>query len=125
MPKCEVDAVLLDEVRRFVTERGLTVNGAATVLGVDRASFWRFHNTGKARGDTRAKYRKALQNCNASSVDCVAVDEPDGNETGSLARQTRRGVLTRSELRQLRSVCEGILVLVSTHEAQQKSLKTD
>lgn len=115
MPKCEVDRVLQDRVNRFVRESGLTVCGAASELGVDRTTFWRFCDSGRARSDTRAQYREALEKRNNNPATSVAYD------ADALARRARAALqrgLVDHELKLIRTACEGVLMLLDVYEAQ-------
>lgn len=123
MPKCEVDSALQDQVHRFVSENGLTVNGAATLLGVNRTTFWRFHETGEALGSTRARIREALANRNKRSAVRVA-DDAVGTDASELQpRPMLQGVLADRELKQIRKACEGLLALLNVYEAQQSLVR--
>ncbi|MBE0586445.1 MAG: hypothetical protein IH617_00190 [Hydrogenophaga sp.] len=115
MPKCEVDPVLQDQVNRFVSENGLTVSGAAMELGVGRTTFWRFCDSGRARGDTRALYRKALEKRNKISTARVAYD---ADALAGQARATLQKGLANHELKLIRKACEGVLALLDVYEAQ-------
>lgn len=115
MPKCEVDSALQEQVRRFMSENGLTVSGAAVRLGVGRTTFWRFCDSGRARSDTRALYREALEKRNINTATNVA------DSTDSLVGQARiamQGGLADSELRLIRKACESVLALLDVYEAQ-------
>lgn len=118
MPKCEADHVLQDQVRRFMSVNALTCSGAAAKLGVDRTTFWRFCDSGRARADTRALYREALEKCNENATDGVA---GYAIETDALAVQGRRASQGRPadlELKLIRRACEGVLALLDAYEAQ-------
>ena len=115
MPRCEVDSVLLDQVRRFISVNRLTISGAATALGVDRTTFWRFFDTGRAISSTRTRYREALENCNKQAEAYVADDAVDADQ----ARPALQGVLADREIKQIRKACEGVLALLNIYEAQQ------
>lgn len=119
MPKCEVDAVLQHQVHSFVRESGLTVNGAATLLAVNRTTFWRFHETGEALSSTRTRIRDALENRNKQTAVGASDDavRPNGHE--HQARLMLPGVPADRELKQIRRACEGILALLNAYEAQQ------
>lgn len=123
MPKCEADPVLQDQVRCFMIENGLTVSGAAVRLGVERTTFWRFCDSGRARVETRARYREALQKCNKNAT-IFAAD--DAIEKGALLAQARlvpRGGLANHELKLIRKACEGVLALLDVYEAQSLGKK--
>lgn len=115
MPKCEVDLVLQGRLRLFMSENRLSVSGAAERLGVERSTFWRFCQSGRARGDTRALYREALEKCSSDAVGGVA-DVADF-DTGAAGRALRAG-LAGLELRRIRRVCETVLALLDICEAQ-------
>ena len=118
MPKCKPDHVLQDQVHRFMIDNVLTISGAAVKLGVDRTTFWRFCDSGRARADTRTLYREALENCNKSTADGVA---GSAIETVALAVQGRRasqGGPADLELKLIRKACEGVLALLDAYEAQ-------
>jgi predicted DNA-binding protein (UPF0251 family) len=119
MPKCEVDTALQDQVHRFVGEYGLTVNGAATMLGVNRTTFWRFHETGEALSTTRARIREALANRQKANAARVADDAVGTGASEHQARPMLQGVLADRELKQIRRACEGVLALLNVYEAQQ------
>ena len=123
MPKCEVDSVLYDRVHRFMIENSLTISGGATTLGVDRTTFWRFCYTGRARRDTRALYREALDKRNGKSATRVADYAVDANAPAAQARPTVQGVLADRELRQIRKACHGVLALLDVYEAQSMGRK--
>lgn len=118
MPKCEADHVLQDQVRRFMKENGLSASGAAGKLGVDRTTFWRFCDSGRAHKNTRILYREALENRNKNATN---FDVNDAIETDTLAGQVllaARGVLADHELKLIRKACEGLLALLDVYEAQ-------
>lgn len=123
MPKCEVDSVLQDQVHRFVSEKGLTVNGAATLLGVNRTTFWRFHETGEALGSTRARIREALANRKKCTAASLADDAVGTNVSENQTSPLRQGVLADRELKQIRNACEGVLALLNVYEAQRSLAK--
>jgi hypothetical protein len=118
MPKCETDPALLEQVNRFMRENGLTISGAAAQLGVGRTTLWRFCDSGKARDDTKALYRGALEKCNnrpGKSVADVAV------KAGAVKAHVRTGLrsgLASHELKLIRKACEGVLALLDVYEAQ-------
>lgn len=115
MPKCESDPALQDRIHRFLKENGLTRNGAAAILGVDRTTFWRFCESGRARSDTRASYREALENRNIYSATHVA------NKTStSISRRSTSAhrELAGHELKLIRKTCEGVLLLLDAYETQ-------
>lgn len=118
MPKCEPDHALQDQVRRFMNEKGLTISGAAVKLEVERTNFWRFCNSGKARDDTKALYRKALEKCNKHSATNVAVNEIKSDVLSIQVRPASQGALADSELKLIRKACEGILALLDVYETQ-------
>lgn len=119
MPKCEVDSVLQDQVHRFMSDNGLTVNAAATVLGVNRTTFWRFCQTGAALAHTRARLRGALANRNKRTPTHVADGALDADASEHQARPLPQEVLADRELKQIRKACEGVLALLNVYEAQQ------
>ncbi len=123
MPKCEVDRALQDQVRRFVSGNDLTVNGAAKLLGVNRTTFWRFHDTGEALVSTRARIREALANRKKSDAVRVSVDAVGGDAGEHLERRMLQGGLADRELKQIRKACEGVLALLNVYEAQQSLAK--
>ena len=113
MPKCEADHILLDQVRSFMRENGLTASGAAAKLGVERTTFWRFCCSGKARADTKNLYREALKECNknkgVSVADFVAVK----------SRLAPKVSLADHELQMIRKACEGVLALLDVYELER------
>lgn len=123
MPKCEVDPVLQDQMRRFMSENGLTVSGAAAQLGVDRTTFWRFCDSGRARDDTRALYREALAKRNKDAAARVADDAVDTDVLAVQARSAVQGALADRELRLIRKACEGVLALLDVYEAHSLGRK--
>lgn len=123
MPKCDVDRVLHEQVQLFIRENGLTKNGAATILGVDRTTFWRFCDTGKARGDTRDLYRDALGKHNKKAAAFVADDAVNADLDVAQTRLTLQGVLADRELKQIRKACEGVIALLDVYEAQSLGRK--
>lgn len=123
MPKCEVDTLLQDQVRHFVSENGLTVNGAATLLGVNRTTFWRFHETGGALSSTRSRIREALANRNKHATVRVTDDAVRAGERRHQARSLPRGARANRELKQIRKACEVVLALLNVYEAQQATAR--
>lgn len=120
MPKCEVDLVLQGQLRLFMSENRLSVSGAAEELGVERSTFWRFCQSGRARGDTRALYREALSKCSNDAVGDAA-DVADVSP-GSVSRVLRSG-LAGLELKRIRRACETVLALLDICEAQASDKK--
>jgi hypothetical protein len=121
MPKCEADHILQDQVRHFMNKNRLTISGAAVRLGVDRTTFWRFCESGRALGDTKALYREALEKCNKKNETNVVPVADDGIEADALAVQVplaSQGVLADRELKLIRKACEGLLALLDVYEAQ-------
>jgi len=119
MPRCEVDSVLLEQMHRFMRENRLTVSGAAAKLGVDRTTLWRFCDSGKARDDTKARYRESLAKRNMIVGECVSDSAVDADALAVQARPGFQGLLADRELRQIRRACEGVLALLDAYEAQQ------
>lgn len=119
MPKCEADTDLQAQVHRFVKEEGVTVNGAATLLGVNRTTFWRFYETGEALGSTKARIQEALTNRNKSTAERLADDAVCTNASENQTSPLRQRLLADRELKQIRRACEGILALLNVYEAQQ------
>ena len=118
MPKCESDPALQERVLCFIRENRLTKSGAAAKLGVDRTTLWRFCDSGRARGDTKALYCEALEKRNKSNLGDVALDAV---KVGGLVAHTRTslaGGLAGHELKLIRNACEGVLVLLDAYEAQ-------
>jgi hypothetical protein len=124
MPKCEVDSALQDQVRDFVSESKLTVSGAAKILGVDRTTFWRFYNTGKARDDTKVQFRDALANRNKKAARPAADDSHRADAMGGQMGPQLPGDLTDREIRRLRRACEGVLTLLNAYEVQRATSLT-
>lgn len=120
MPKCESDPALQEWVHRFMRESGLTKSGAAAKLGVDRTTLWRFCDSGRARGDTRASYRKALEKHNKNSATIVADDAVKMDPLTFHARTSLQEGLTGHELKLIRKACEGVLALIDVYEAQSR-----
>lgn len=112
MPKCEVDLVLCEQMRRFIRENRLSVSGAATKLGVDRTTFWRFCSSGRARSDTRALYREALEKQISNTDMDVAVSSL---AQGNHVPQAR---LPDIELKRIRKTCETVLALLDAYAVQ-------
>lgn len=119
MPKCGFDPVFQDQVQRFVSNNALTVNGAATALGVDRTVFRRAHKFGTALESSKKKIREALANRDKKSASDDAVFTVDGAQPCS----TLHRVLADGELKQIRRACEGVLTLLNHYEAQMMSRK--
>jgi hypothetical protein len=115
MPKCEIDSVLQDQLKRYVTERMLSVRAAAAELNVEHSGLSRFIKLGKARADTKAKFRAALSARANGTATTVAVPVDVATSVRPLARGSALAV---RELRQIRSACEGVLKLVDAYEAQ-------
>lgn len=118
MPKCAPDPALQERVHRFMRENGLTVSGAATKLGVDRTTFWRFCDSGRARGDTRASYSAALEKRNKNNKETVADDAVKADALTARTRTSLQGGLAGHELKLIRKACEGVLLLLDAYEAQ-------
>lgn len=115
MPKCGFDPVFQDQLQRFVRDNALTVNGAATALGVDRTVFRRAHKFGTALESSKKKIRKALANRDERvTSDDAVFTVGDGTQP----RPTLHGVLADCELKQIRRACEGVLTLLDHYEAQ-------
>lgn len=118
MPKCEFDPILHERILQFVREGGLTPNAAATKLGVDRTTFWRFCDSGRARNDTKTLYIEALEKCNSKVKDVVAYDAVKTDEAIARALTTFQGSLAGDELKLLRRACESVLLLLDAYEAK-------
>ncbi|MGN6828579.1 hypothetical protein [Paucibacter sp. M5-1] len=115
MPKCDFDPVLQDQLKRYVSERMLSVRAAAAELDVEHSVLSRFIKLGKARADTKARFRAALRERATETATAVAVSA----DSATGVRQLIRGdVLAERELRQIRSACESVLRLVDAYEAQ-------
>lgn len=124
MPKCDVDRVLQDEMLRFISESGLSVSGAAAKLGVGRTTLWRFCDSGRARGDTRALYREALSKCNSNHAGDVADDAVSAHANAGQPRRIGQAGLTDVELKRIRKTCESVLALLEAYEAQALDSKS-
>ena len=121
MPKCEVDLVLQEKLRLFMSENRLSVSGVADKLGVERTTLWRFFHSGRARGDTRGLYREALAKCSrdaAGDVADVADLSPDP------VRRVLHAGLADLELKRIRRACETVLALLDICEAQASGCET-
>lgn len=116
MPKCATDPVLLEQMIDFIREHQLTVSAAATHLGVDRTTLWRFCTSGKAREDTKALYRESLIKCNTITATNTAHHKELIEGRKHLALQE---TLTERQLNQIRKACEGVLALLVAYETQQ------
>ena len=99
-----------------MNENRLTISGGAATLGVDRTTFWRFCDTGRARRDTKTRYREALAKRNKKSATHVANDAIDAPALQALPML--QGVLAERELKQIRKACQGVLALLDVYEAQ-------
>lgn len=118
MPKCEVDLALQGQLRLFMSENRLSVSGAAQKLGVERSTFWRFCQSGRARGDTRALYREALEKCSGNTVvDVADVADVADVSPAPVSRVLHAG-LAGLELKRIRRACETVLALLDICEAQ-------
>lgn len=120
MPKCGFDPNFQHQLHRFVSDNALTVNGAATALGVDRTVFRRAYKFGTALESSKMKIRKALANRDKGAVSNDAVSAVGG---GTQPRPTLQGVLADCELKQIRRVCEGVLTLLDHYESQTMGRK--
>jgi predicted DNA-binding protein (UPF0251 family) len=118
MPKCESDPALKERVHRFMRENRLTKSGAAAKLGVDRTTLWRFCDSGRARDDTRALYRGALEKHNKNTATTVADYAVKADALTVRARTSLQGGLAGHELKLIRKACEGVLALLDVYEAQ-------
>lgn len=123
MPKCEVDLVLKDRVHRFISTNRVTINGAAAKLGLNRTTFWRFCDTGRASSKTKLQIHNALEKRNKNldedvSLDSASVSNAPVNRTPTLPR-----FLADRELKQIRRACEGVLALIEVYEAQHAGQK--
>lgn len=118
MPKCESDSALQEQVHRFIRVNGLTKSGAAAKLGVDRTTLWRFCDSGRARGDTRALYREALEKRSNNSATSVADNAVRTDALTGQARTSLHRSLADHELKLIRKACEGVLALLDVYEAQ-------
>jgi hypothetical protein len=74
--------------------RLFAVNGAPTVLGVNRTTFWRFHEPGEALSSTRARIREVLSNRNKYTAGRFADDAFGTDASENQAGLLRQGVLT-------------------------------
>lgn len=115
MPRCKVDPALQDQVHRFISDSGLTTNGAAVNLGINRATFWRFCDTGKASPRTKQQLRNALEKRNRCATESVSVDSDVPAAQVPIAVQ----LLADRELDQIKRACEGVLALISAYKAQR------
>lgn len=123
MPKCDNDVVLQDDMLRYMEEQRLSVSAAASKLGLERSTLWRFCQSGRARSDTRAAYRKALASARAETATSVALGVAV-KAAGALHADAALGRLpTAKELKRIKNVCEGLLALVAMYEAQLKAAK--
>lgn len=120
MPKCEPDPALQERMRRFMRENMLTKNGAAAILGVDRTTLWRFCDSGRARGDTRALYHEALEKRINNPATTVADSAVKTDELTVHAHTSLQGGLAGHELKLIRKACEGVLALIDVYEAQSQ-----
>lgn len=121
MPKCKVDSTLQSQVQRFIRDRGLTINGAATNLGINRTTFWRFCDTGKASPKTKLQLRNALEKRNEHAAQSVSFD---ANEVIPASREPALlEFLADRELKQIRRACEGVLALIDVYEARRSGQK--
>ena len=118
MPKCATDPILLEQMVDFIRENQLTIRAAATQLGVDRTTLWRFCTSGKARGDTKALYRESLKKRNTITATNNTHQHHEELIEGRkhLALQE---TLTERQLNQIRKACEGVLALLVAYETQQ------
>jgi len=110
MPKVAHDPLLQKRLQEFVDNHG-NVAAAARMLGVDRATLWRFLERGMARIDTRQAYSAALEREAAKSETSVAVQAV----AVAVGRNPR---LEERELRQIRRACEGVLALLNAYEGR-------
>ena len=104
----------------------MTVNATATLLGVNRTTFWRFHETGEALSSTRARIREALAKrivFAESRVADEAVDPVGVDASRQQERRSPQGGLADCELKQIRKVCESVLALLNVYEAQQSLVR--
>lgn len=124
MPKCGFDPVFQEQLQRFVIDNALTVNGAATELGVDRTVFRRAHKSGAALEKSKRKICKAIANREKRVASNDAFDTVGAGIQTRLTRPTRLGVLADGELRQIRRACEGVLALLDHYEAQTTGRQT-
>lgn len=114
MPKCERDSELQAAIQNYIEANGLTPGGAARRLGLERSKLWRFCQTGRAHGNTRASYRAAL----AREVQKTATLVADKAPVRAASFNEAPGLPNERELKQIKKTCEGLLALVSAYEAQ-------
>lgn len=120
MPKCKIDPALRDQVHRFISDSGLTINGAAVRLDINRTTFWRFCETGKASARTKLRLRDALEKRNTSATNN---DSDASNMTPTQVPALLR-LMEDRELKQIRRACEGVLALIDVYEAQRAKQKS-
>ena len=118
MPKCKVDPALQEQVHRFIISNRLTTNGAAAILGINRTTFWRFCDTGKASPRTKLRLHNALEKRNKQAAESVLVDA-DESEVPPVPAPALLRHLGDQDLKQIRRACEGVLALIDVYEAQR------
>lgn len=124
MPRCKVDPALRDQVYRFISISGLTINGAAIELGINRTTFWRFCETGRATSRTRLRLCSALEKRNKRSTESVSVNS-DASDSPAIQAPAMLRLLAERELKQIRRACEGVLALIDVYEAQHAGQKIE
>lgn len=122
MPKCNDDPALQHQVQRFISESGLTTNGAAVKLGINRTTFWRFCDTGRATPRTKVRLRNALEKRSKRATESVSF-ESDDSSSPAIQAPALLGLLADRELKQIRRACEGVLALIDVYEAQRAGPK--
>lgn len=110
MPRVLEDVKLRDEVRQFVSDTG-SISKAAQLLGFDRTTLWRFHNTGCALEQTRLKIQAALKR-NES-----ATNASSHSGTESIPGKDLAPVLG-DELKVMRAFCQKMLAMIDMFEHQ-------
>jgi hypothetical protein len=108
MPKVLRDDHLLERVTAFVLHSG-SCNAAATRLGVNRVTFWRFAKTGEALARTRMNIAQRL-----------ALVESETNSGSSIGAQQFDGLnlVPLNELKGIREMCMRMLAWVDKVEPQ-------
>jgi hypothetical protein len=108
MPKIDRDDNLLIKVRALVAKHS-GCSAAAKFIGINKATLWRFLNTGAAIERNKAKLRSA-------------VDKPENepcerkSETSEAGAGARNG-LSLDDLERMKSMCQTMILVIESYMA--------
>lgn len=111
MPKISPDENLLMNVRALVAKNA-GCSAAAKLIGIDKATLWRFLKTGSAIERNKAILRSAVE----AAENEIHYRDSEANEANEAGAGSATG-LSLDDLQRMKSMCQTMILVIESYTA--------